>query len=76
MNFNILCNIEKLSEFLILLSRLFHSTAMDGKYEFLKKSMPKFELSNAVDVSCSVFTPNVGMLLNRYLGDWLLLVFE
>ena len=29
--------IEKLSEFLILFSRLFHSVTMDGKYGFLKK---------------------------------------
>ena len=28
---------EKLSEFLILLPRLFHSVTMDGKNEFLKK---------------------------------------
>ena len=36
------CNIffwkkEKLSEFLILLSRLFYSVTMGGKYEFVKK---------------------------------------
>ena len=35
MNFNL--KVETLSEFLILLSKLFHSVAMDEKYEFLKK---------------------------------------
>ena len=38
MNFNIFfLKIEKLSEFLVLLSRLFHSVTVDAKYEFLKK---------------------------------------
>ena len=38
MNYNIFfLKIEKLSEFLILLSKLFHSVTMDRKYEFLKK---------------------------------------
>ena len=38
MNFNIFfLKIEKLSEFLILFSRLFHSVTMYGKYEFLRK---------------------------------------
>ena len=38
MNFNIFfLKIEKLSEFLILFSRLFLSVTMYGKYEFLKK---------------------------------------
>ena len=37
MNCNIFfLKIEKLSEFLTLLSKLFHSVTMDGKYEFLK----------------------------------------
>ena len=41
MSFNIFfLKMEKLSEFLILMSRLFHSAAMVGKYEFLKKVCP------------------------------------
>ena len=38
MNFNMFfLKIEKLSEFLIRFSRLFHLVTVDGKYEFLKK---------------------------------------
>ena len=74
------CNIfflktEKLSEFLILLSRLFHSVIMDGKYEFLKKSMPNIKLRNIVNVFCSVSTSNSGDIIEKILGrfgfNWL-----
>ena len=52
MNFNMFfLKIEKLSEFLILLSRLFHSVTMDGKYEFLKKKQPNIELRNIANIS-------------------------
>ena len=59
----ILLKIEKLSEFLILLSRLFHSVTMDEKYEFLEKSMSNIELMNIFNVSYSVCTSNHGDII-------------
>ena len=50
------------------LSRLFHSVTMDGKYEFLKKSVPNFKLRNFVNVSCSVCTSNSGDIIEKILG--------
>ena len=62
MNFNIFfLKIDKLSEF--LLSRLFHSVTMDGKCEFLKKSMSIIELRNIVNVSCSACSSNRGDII-------------
>ena len=67
MNCNIFfLKIEKLSEFLILLSRLFHSITMGGKYEFLKKLFLK--LRNIVNLSCSVCTSNSGDIIEKMLG--------
>ena len=63
MNFNIISRIEKLSEFLLLLSRLFHSATVDGKYGFLKKSIPNIRLRNIAIVSCSVCTSNGGDII-------------
>ena len=65
MNFNIFfLKIEKLSEILLLLSRLFHSVTIDGKYEFLKKV--------CLTLNCGILLYvllTVGIILNRYLGD-------
>ena len=45
---------EKVSEILILLSRLFHSSTVFRKYEFLKKIC----LSCIVNISCSISSLN------------------
>ena len=69
-NFNIFfLKTEKLSEFPIVLSRLFHSVTIDGKYEFLKKVC--LTLSWGILSMCLVLYEllTVGILLNRYLGD-------
>ena len=59
MNFKMpFLKIEKLSEFLIPLSRLFHSITVDGKYEFLKNVY--IDLTNVSDISCSTCSPKCG----------------
>ena len=67
MNFNIFfLKVEKLSEFLILLSRLFHAVTMDGKYEFLKKvylTLNRGILSMFLVLHVLL---TVGIILNRY----------
>ena len=61
-NFNIVfLKIEKVLEFLIHCSRLFHSITADGKYEFLKNVYQK--LRNVVDVSCSASALNDGDII-------------
>ena len=77
MNFNIFfLKMEKLLEFLILLSRLFHSVAMDGKYEFLKKVCLtcNWGISSVFLVLYVLLT--LGILLTRYLGDLVLVSFK
>ena len=72
-HFNIFfLKIEKLSEFFILWSRLFHSVTMDEKYEFLKNVCLTLNwvILSMFLVLCALLT--VGILLNRYLVDWLL----
>ena len=65
LNFNILfLKIDKFSEFIVLLSRLFHSVTADGNYEFLKIMLSMFLV---LDVLLTV-----GILLHRYLRDWFL----
>ena len=57
----------KLSELLILLSRLFHSITVDGKNELLKK-MFDIEPRNVVDIiSCSVCCPSGGDFIKEVL---------
>ena len=74
MNCNIFfLKIEKLSEFLILLSRLFHSVTVDEKYGFLKKVC--LTLNGGI---LSMFLVlyvllTVRILLKRYLGDLFLI---
>ena len=68
MNCNIFfLKIEKLSEFLILFSRLFQAVTMDGKYEILEKCMPNIKSRNNVNVSCSVCTSNSGDIIENML---------
>ena len=70
MNFNIsLVKIEKLSKLLIFLSRFFHSVTMNGKSEFLIKSMPNNELRSLLIFLVLYVLLPVGILLNRNLGD-------
>ena len=60
----------KLSELLILLSRLFHSITVDGKNDVLKKvslTLNRRMLSILLLVLYAVLV--VGILSNRYLGD-------
>ena len=70
MNLNLFfLKIQKLSELFILLSRLFHSVTMDGKYKFLEKV--------CLTLNCGILSIflvlyvllTVRILLNRYLGD-------
>ena len=69
MNFNIfLLKIEKLSEFLTFLSRFFHSVTMNGKSEFLIKSIPN-ELRSLLIFLVLYVLLMVGILLNRNLGE-------
>ena len=66
---------KKLSEFLILSSRLFHSVTFDRKHKFLKKvcltlnwgMLPMFLVLSVL--------PMVGILLNIYFGGLLLVSF-
>ena len=70
MNFNIFfLKIEKLAEFLILLSRLFHSVGIDRKYEFLKKVCLTLNLGILSMFLVLYVLLTVGIILNRYLGD-------
>ena len=60
----------KLSELLMLLSRLFNSNTVDGKYELLKKvclTLNRGMLSILFLVLYAVLV--VEILSNRYLGD-------
>ena len=51
----------RLSELLILFSRLFHSIIVDGKKKFLKTNMFDIETRNVADIiSCSVCWPSGG----------------
>ena len=65
--------IEKLSEFLILLFRLFHLVTMDGKYEFLKKVCVTLNWGILPMFLVPYVLLTVGILLKRYLGDLLLI---
>ena len=70
MNFSIFfLKIEKLSEFLILLSRLFLSVTMDGKYEFMKKVCLKLNLGILSMFLVLYILLTVAIILNGYLGD-------
>ena len=72
-HFNIFfLKIEKLSEFFILWSRLFHSVTMDEQYEFLKNACLTLNwgILSMFLALCALVT--AGILLNRYLGDWFL----
>ena len=76
MNFKILfLKIKKLSEFLILLSRLFQSITVDEKHEFLEKVCLTL-LRNDVNISCSVCTPNRGDIIELITGGWFLISLE
>ena len=58
----------RLSELLILLSRLFHSIIVDGKNEFLKKVYIK--PMNVTDIiSCSVCCPSGGDFIKEILRE-------
>ena len=45
----------RLSELLIILSKLFHSITEDGKNEFLKKIMFDIEPRNVADIICITY---------------------
>ena len=67
----------KLSEFLILLARLFHSITVNGKNEFLKKvclTLNRGMLSILFLVLYAVLA--VGMLSKRYLRDSFLVILK
>ena len=67
----------RLSELLILLSRLFHSITVDGKNKFLKKLCLKLNLG-MLPILFLVLYPAlvVGVLSKRYLGDWFLVILK
>ena len=67
----------KLSEFLILLARLFHSITVNGKNEFLKKvclTLNRGMLSILFLVLYAVLA--VGILSKRYLRDSFLVILK
>ena len=67
----------KLSELLILLSRLFHSITVDGKNDVLEKvslTLKRRMLSILLLVPYAVLV--VGISSNRYLGDWVLVMLK
>ena len=67
----------KLSELLILLSRLFHSITVDGKNEFLKKVCLTLNLGILSILFLVLYVVLVvGILSNRYLGDSFLIIFK
>ena len=58
----------RLSELLILLSRLLNSITVDWKNEFLKKNMFDIEPTNVADIiSCSVCCPSGGDFIKEIL---------
>ena len=65
----------RLSELLILLSRLFHSITVDGKNEFLKKVCLTSNLRILPILFLVLYAVLVvGILLKRYLGNWFLVI--
>ena len=67
----------RLSELLILLSRLFHSITEDGKNEFLKKLCLTLNLGMLLILFLVLYAALVvGILSKRYLGDWFLVIFK
>ena len=64
--------INKFSELRIFRSTLFHSITTEGKNEFLKKLC--FTLNWGILLAFLVLygLTEVGIILNRYYGDWLL----
>ena len=67
----------KLSELLILLSRLFHSITVDGKNEFLKKVCLTLNLGILSILFLVLYVVLVvGILSNRYLGDSFLIILK
>ena len=70
-NFKILfLKAEKVLEYLIFKSKLFHSITVDGKKEFIKKwCLPlKRRILSLVLVLYALLT--LGSILERYSGDW------
>ena len=70
-NFKILfLKAEKVLEYLIFKSKLFHSITVDGKKEFIKKwCLPlKRRILSLVLVFYALLT--LGSILERYSGDW------
>ena len=60
----------RLSELLILLSRLLNSITVDWKNEFLKKNMFDIEPRNVADIiSCSVCCPSGRDFIKEILRD-------
>ena len=67
----------RLSELLILLSRLFHSITEDGKNEFLKKLCLTLNLGMLPILFLVLYAVLVvGILSKRYLGDWFLVILK
>ena len=67
----------RLSELLILLSRLFHSITVDGKNEFLKKLCLTLNLGMLSILFLVLYAVLVvGILSKRYLGDWFLVILN
>ena len=68
--------IARLSEFLILESKLFHSVIVEGKKEFLKYSC--LTLERGMLFLCHVIHASLAVGINskRYLGDWFLIILK
>ena len=76
-NFKILfLKAEKVLEFLIFKSKLFHSMTVDGKKRIYKKlCLPlKRGILSLVLVLYALLT--LGSILRRYSGDWPLIIFK
>ena len=67
----------RLSELLILFSRLFLSIIEDGKNEFLKKICLTLNLGMLLILFLVLYAILVvGILSKRYLGDWFLVILK
>ena len=67
----------RLFELLTLLSRLFHSIAVDGKNEFLKELCLTLNLGMLPILFLVLYADLVvGILSKRYLEDWFLVILK
>ena len=67
----------RLSELLVLLSRLFHSITVEWKNEFLKRVCLTLNLGMLPILFLVLYAVLVLRILSkRYLGDWFLVIFK